>query len=95
MLWIEEIPETKRVCPFRERTCCVATFDSYQQMLAHCRQKHPETLPFGGEQSPELVVTDILGKALSWEEMWRIVDHPSFWPGPQALRLSAEREEVA
>jgi hypothetical protein len=94
-VWITDIFESKRVCPFRERTCCVATFDSYQQMLAHCRQKHPDTIPFGGDYGTELVVTDILGKVLNREEIRRVVDHPSFWPRPQELRLVRDHEEVA
>jgi hypothetical protein len=40
-------------------------------------------------------VTDILGKALSCEEIRRIVDHPLFWPESQELGLTGDREEVA
>ena len=40
--------EGKRVCPFWEKSCCPATFDSYRHMLGHCRQQHPDKLPFGG-----------------------------------------------
>jgi hypothetical protein len=46
--WLSDTPESKRVCPWREQSCCAATFDSYRQMLAHCRQKHPDKPPFGG-----------------------------------------------
>jgi hypothetical protein len=40
-------------------------------------------------------VTDTLGKVLSWEEIRQILDHPSFWPSPQELAQSRQREEVA
>jgi hypothetical protein len=56
-------------------------------MLAHCRQKHPDRLPFGGDTTTELVVTDIEGKVLSWEEMRQIIDDPSFWREPQGVVL--------
>jgi hypothetical protein len=94
-LWREEIPEDKRVCPFRDKTCCPATFESCRQMLAHCRQKHPDTLLFGGDPPPGLVVTDTQGKPLSGEEIRQIIDHPSFWPDPQELARSQRRAEVA
>lgn len=84
-LWLYGASDDKRDCPVRGRNCHPASFDSYQQMLAHCRQKHPDRLPFGGDTSTELVVTDIHGKVLSWEEMRRIIDDPSFWQEPQAL----------
>jgi hypothetical protein len=35
--WPNDTPESKRVCPFREKGCCPASFDSYRHMLAHCR----------------------------------------------------------
>jgi hypothetical protein len=46
--WLSDTPESKRVCPMREKSCCPATFGSYRQMLAHCRRKHPDKRPFGG-----------------------------------------------
>ena len=94
-LWQEEMPEDKRVCPFREKTCCLATFDSCRQMLAHCREKHPDQLPLGTNFTPGVVVTDTLGKVLSWEEIRQIIEHPAFWPSPQELVPSQPREEVA
>lgn len=74
--------------------CGTATFGSYRQMLAHCRQKHPDRLPCGGDHTTELVVTDIQGKVLSWEEMRQIIDDPSFWREPQGVVLSREQEEL-
>jgi hypothetical protein len=84
-LWLYGASDDKRECPVRGRNCYPASFDSYQQMLAHCRQKHPDRLPFGGDTTTELVITDIHGKVLSWEEMRRIIDDPSFWQEPQTL----------
>ncbi|HSF30644.1 MAG TPA: hypothetical protein VLK82_09275 [Candidatus Tectomicrobia bacterium] len=72
------------------RSCHGATFDSYREMLAHCRQKHPDSLPFGGEPTTELVVTDTQGNVLSWQEIRQIVDDPSFWREPPGV---AQREE--
>lgn len=49
MDWWENDPsESERVCPCREKSCCPATFDSFRHMPAHCRQQHPDKLPFGG-----------------------------------------------
>jgi hypothetical protein len=84
-LWLYGASDDKRECPVRGRNCHPISFDSYQQMLAHCRQKHPDRLPFGGDTTTELVVTDIQGKVLSWEEMRQIIDDPSFWQEPQAV----------
>ena len=94
-MWQEEIADDKRVCPFREKTCCLATFDNCRQLLAHCREKHPDMLPATGDHMPGLVVTDTLGKVLSWEEIRLILDHPSFWPQPHELVRWRQREEVA
>jgi hypothetical protein len=93
-LWCYDVPADKRVCPFRGVHCGIGTFGSYRQMLAHCRQKHPDRLPLGGDETTELVVTDIQGKALSWEEMRQIIDDPSFWREPQGIALSGEPEEI-
>jgi hypothetical protein len=74
------------------RSCHSATFDSYREMLAHCRQKHPDNLPFGGEPSTELVVTDTQGNVLSWQEIHQILDDPSFWQ--EQPRVAHREEEV-
>jgi hypothetical protein len=76
------------------RRCYGATFDSYREMLAHCRQNHPDCLPFGGDPTAELVVTDTQGNILSWEEIRQIVDDPSFWREPPNL-ARGEEEAVA
>jgi hypothetical protein len=76
--WSNDAPESKRVCPFRETNCCGTTFDSYRQMLTHCRQEHPDKPPFGGDPTTELVMTDNQGKVLSWEEVGQMLDHLSF-----------------
>jgi hypothetical protein len=44
------------------KNCYAATFDSYQEMLAHCRKDHPDRPPFGGDPTIELVVTDTQGR---------------------------------
>ncbi len=86
--------DDKRVCPMKGRNCAVATFDSYQEMLAHCRQSHPDQLPFGGDPTTELVVMDTEGRVLSCEEILQILDDPSFWREP--VRVARwEEEEVA
>jgi hypothetical protein len=71
--------EGKRVCPFWEKSCCPATFDSYRQILAHCRQQHPDKLPIGGDSTTEFVIMDNQMRVLSWEEVDRMLDHPAFW----------------
>jgi len=86
-VWPYDASDDKRECPVRGRNCHPPIFDSYRQMLAHCRQKHPDRLPFGGDTTSELVVTDIEGKVLSWEEMRQIIDDPSFWREPQGVML--------
>jgi hypothetical protein len=88
-----DIIESERVCPFWEKSCCPATFYSYRQMLAHCRQKHPDKPPFGGDPTRELVIMDNQGRVLSWEEVSRLLDHPAFWYRPKGIVLP--REEVA
>jgi hypothetical protein len=91
--WSNDTPESKRVCPFREKSCCPATFDSYRQVLMHCRGKHPDTLPFGGDPTTELVIVDDHMRVLSWEEVDRMLDHPFFWDGRKGTILP--EEEVA
>jgi hypothetical protein len=86
-VWLYDTSDDKRECPVRGRNCHPQTFDSYRQMLAHCRQKHPDRLPFGGDSTTELVVTDIQGKVLSWEEMRQIIEDPSFWREPPEVVL--------
>jgi len=92
-LWPYNTPDDKRVCPVKGKHCYAATFDSYQEMLAHCRQHHPDRLPFGGDPTTEIMVTDTQGKVLSWEEIGRILDDPSFWREPP--RVVRWPEEVA
>ena len=70
--------------PLREKSCCAATFDSYRQMMAHCRQKHPDKPPFGGDPTTELVMMDNQG---------RVLDHPSFWYSQKGTVLPGQ--EVA
>jgi hypothetical protein len=94
-MWPYYAPDDKRLCPIGGKHCYGANFDSYRQMLTHCRQKHPEKLPLRGNPAPELVVTDTHGKALSWEEMRQIVDHPLFWREPEEGSRSEEREEMS
>jgi hypothetical protein len=84
----------KRVCPFKGMYCGTATFGSYRQMLAHCRQKHPDGLSLGGDHTTEITVTDIQGKVLSCEEMGQIIDDPAFWRKPPAIVSLGEQEEV-
>jgi hypothetical protein len=91
--WSSGSVESERVCPFWEKGCCPATFDSYRQMLAHCRQKHPDKPPFGGDPTTELVMMDNQGRVLSWEEVGRMLDHPSFWYSQKGTVLPGE--EVA
>jgi hypothetical protein len=91
--WENETPESERVCPCREKSCCPATFDSYRHMLAHCRQQHPDKLPFGGDPTIELVIVDNQQRVLSWEEMDRMLDHPSSWDRRKGTILP--EEEVA
>jgi hypothetical protein len=90
----EEPVEYQRRCPFREKTYCAATFESFRQMMAHCRQQHPELSARGEEPAAGDAVTDTLGTALSWEEIRRILDHPSFWLGAPVAQLPGD-EEVA
>ena len=85
--WVDETPESERVCPFREKSCCAVTFDSYRHMLTHCRQQHPDRLPFGGDSTTELVIMDNQMRVLSWEEVDRMLAHPSFWYGPKGTAL--------
>jgi len=91
--WSNDTPESKRVCPFWEKSCCPATFDSYRQMLTHCRQQHPDKPPFGGDPTTELVIMDNQQRVLSWEEVDRMLDHPSFWDRRKGTILP--EEEVA
>ena len=93
-LWPYNAPDEKRLCPIGGKNCYAATFDSYRQMLEHCRQKHPERLPLGGEQAIGLVVTDTRGKVLSWEEVRQIIDDPSFWWDPQETARMEDQEEM-
>jgi hypothetical protein len=93
-LWPYITLDDKRVCPIKGKNCYAVTFDSYQEMLAHCRQNHPDRLPFGGEPTTEIVVTDTQGRALSWEEIGQILDDPSFWRQPRRVVRWGE-EEVA
>jgi hypothetical protein len=86
-------PDDKRLCPIGGKNCYAATFDSYRQMLAHCRQKHPERRPLQGEHTPTLIVTDTEGKVLSWEEMRQIIDNPLFWRElKEGLQPEGQRE---
>ena len=87
--WSNDTLESERVCPFWEKSCCVATFHSYRQMMAHCRQKHPDKPPFGGDPTTELVVTNNEGEVLSWEEMSQLLESPLFWYGPKGAVLPA------
>jgi hypothetical protein len=87
--WLNDTLESERVCPFWEQSCCPPTFDSYRQVLAHCRQKHPDKPPFGEDPTTELVMMDNQGKVLSWEEVRRLLDHPLFWYRPSGDRLPA------
>jgi hypothetical protein len=93
-LWPYNALDDRRVCPVKGKNCAAATFNSYQEMLAHCRQSHPDRLPFGGDPTTELVVMDTEGKVLSCEEIIQILDDPSFWREP--LRVARwEEDEVA
>jgi len=56
-------------------------------MLAHCRQQHPDKPPVGGDPTTELVMTDIRGRVLSWEEAHRMIEHPLFWQRPEGIVL--------
>lgn len=78
-MWPYTIPGDKRACPIGGRNCYAASFDTYREMLDHCRQKHPEKFSIGEIETTELVVTDHHGKVLSWDEIRRIVSDPSFW----------------
>jgi hypothetical protein len=89
-VWPEDAPERRRRCPFREQRSCAATFDSYRQLLTHCRQQHPDTPPGEGDPTPALVMTDSRGMALSWEEVQRLVEHPLCWRGPHGVVLPGE-----
>ena len=92
--WCDDVPADKCICPFRGIHCGNLRFDSYRQMLAHCRLQHPDRLPLEGDHTTDLVVTDIQGKVLSWEEIRRIIDDPAFWREPQRVAVSGELEET-
>ena len=89
-VWPEDAPERQRRCPFRKPCGCAATFDSYRQLLTHCRQQHPDTPPRAGDFTPALVITDSRGRTLSWEEIQRLVEHPLFWRRPHGVVLPGE-----
>jgi hypothetical protein len=91
-LWPHTTSDEKRVCPMKGKSCYGATFDNYREMLAHCRQNHPDGLPFGGDPTTELIVTDTQGNVLSSEEIRQILDDPSFWQEPPRV---ARRDEEA
>jgi hypothetical protein len=95
VLWPYYTPDDKRLCPIGGKNCYAATFDSYRQMLAHCRQKHPERRPLRGERTPGLIVTDTEGKVLSWDEMRQIVDNPLFWRERGEMTRSERQGEVS
>jgi hypothetical protein len=86
-MWPDDTTESKRVCPFKEQNCRAMVFDSYRQMLAHCRQQHPDKLPPGGDPTTELIMTDTRGRVLSWDEVRRMVEHPLFWQRPNGVVL--------
>jgi hypothetical protein len=86
-MWPNDGAESKRVCPYREQSCRAMTFDSYRQMLAHCRQQHRDKPPAGGDPTTELVMTDTRGRVLSWEEVRRMIEHPLFWQRPEGIVL--------
>jgi hypothetical protein len=92
--WSNDAPEHQRLCPFREKHYCAATFTSYRQMLAHCRENHPDRPPFGGDSSTEIVMTDTEGRVLNWEEVGRMLDHPLFWYTPKGTFVHG-RESVS
>jgi hypothetical protein len=95
VLWPYYNPDDKRLCPVGGKNCYAATFESYRQMLAHCRQKHPERRPARGEYTPALIVTDTEGRVLSWDEMRQIVDNPLFWQEREDRQQSERRGEVS
>ena len=95
VLWPYYTPDDKRLCPIGGKNCYAATFESYRQMLAHCRQKHPERRPVRGEHTPALTVTDTEGRVLSWDEMRQIVDNPLFWQEREERPRSESRGEVS
>ena len=80
--WSGDASESERVCPFWEKTCCPSTFDGYRQMMAHCRQEHPDKPPVGGDPTKELVMTDSEGEVLGWEEVTQLLNQPLFWYRP-------------
>jgi len=82
--------ESERLFSLLGSRGCATTFDSYRQLLTHCRQQHPDTPPGEGDPTPELVMTDTRGMALSWEEVHRIVEHPLFWRRPHGIVLPGE-----
>jgi hypothetical protein len=84
--WSNASLESKRVCPLREKNGCPATFGSYRLLLAHCRRKHPDKPP----PTTELVMMDNQGRALSWEEVGRMRDHPCFGYGRKGTILPGE-----
>jgi hypothetical protein len=81
--WSNDALEHKRLCPFREKNNCADTFASYREMLAHCRENHPDRPPFGGDPSTEIVMMDTEGRVLNWQEVGRMLDHPLFWYTPK------------
>jgi hypothetical protein len=84
-MWPDDATESKRVCPFKEQNCRAMIFDSYRQMLAHCRQQHPDKPPPRAEPTTELVMTDTQGRVLNWDEVRRMVEHPLFWQRPNGV----------
>jgi hypothetical protein len=95
VLWPYYTPDDKRLCPIGGKNCYAATFDNYRQMLAHCRQKHPERRSVRGEHTPGLIVTDTEGRALSWDEMRQIVDDPLFWQERGRMARPERQGEVS
>jgi hypothetical protein len=60
-------------------------------MLVHCPQKHPDKLPFGGDPTTVLLMTDNEGRVLSWEDVRRLLDHPLFWSRPIRVMKGARQ----
>jgi len=77
----DDVPERKRLCPFREKSYCTATFESYRQLLAHCRRslanyKVPRRVEFFDTDLPKSSSGKILKRVLRerfWEHQERAV----------------------
>lgn len=78
--------DSQRVCPFAQPPLgagCSATFTSYRDMLAHCRDKHPDRPRYERPIPDGILCLDHHRDLVPCtdEELEAILQHPDFW-GP-------------